>query len=466
MYSGQPQPSAYGYPPMPYPGQPGAQPQGQPQAQGQTQTQGQIVYPSMGQGATNPQQQMQPQAPMMQPGMQQPGMYPPQYMYQQPGMYPPPPQYMYMQPGMHQPGMYQPAPPQPYGVAGVPGMMTLLGPGSTKSISFNEAEDAARRLYGAFKGLGTDSKEVIAVLSSYNKCQLNEISMVYQQKYSRSLPDALKSEISGRYLQLALTILYQPFKLEAHLVSKAIKSGSLDDSDAIGEILATRTPADLQQIAMAYQMPAFGLSKKKQKKTKSFVEFVLNGTSSHKDMHNFARAVLTGLRPAVEADPVQASRDAKDLIIAAKGLGTDEPVFFDIFAHRSFTHLAKVAEEVKVQRKKTLEWLVKSEFIGVMERTLLYVLYMTKSPAHAQAYIIYKAVKGAGTRDDALIRTIAYIYDNDMLDKVKVAFKEICGKDMVKYVESDTTLKYRKLCVALLNYKGKKLETPLNVGYK
>lgn len=439
MYPGQPQNTASPCPQMPCP----AQPTGQVQD-----VQGQIVYPDMGQGTINPQQQAQPQAPMMQPGMPQPGMYPQQNMYVQPGM----PQQVPLQ--------------QSYGIAGIPGMMTLLGPGSTKSIDFNEAEDAARRLYVAFKGLGTDSKEVIAVLSSYNKSQLNEISMVYKQKYGRTLPDSLKSEISGKYLQLALSILYQPFKMEAHFISEAIKKGSLDDGDAIGEILATRTPADLQQIALAYQMPAFGTSGKKQKKTKSFVEFVLNGTSSHKDLNNFSRAILTGLRPAVEADPAQASRDAKDLIIAAKGLGTDEAVFFDIFAHRSFAHLSKVAEEVEKQRKKTLEWLVKSEFSRLMERVLLYVLYMAKSPAHAQAYIIYKAVKGAGTRDDALIRTIAYIYDNDMLDKVKEAFKEISGKDMVKYVESDTSLKYRKLCVALLNYKGKKLETPLNVGYK
>eukprot|EP00766_Chilomastix_caulleryi_P006308 gnl/Chilomastix_caulleri/842.p1 GENE.gnl/Chilomastix_caulleri/842~~gnl/Chilomastix_caulleri/842.p1 ORF type:complete len:159 (+),score=51.45 gnl/Chilomastix_caulleri/842:256-732(+) len=149
-----------------------------------------------------------------------------------------------------------------------------------------------------------------------------------------------------------------------------------------------------------------------------------------------------------------------------KGLGTDEIVFFDIFAHRSFAHLREVAREVEVQKKKTLEKLVKSEFSRVMERALLYVLYNAKSAAHGQAYIIYRAVKGAGTRDDALIRAIAYIYDNDMLEEVKVAFREISGKDLVKYVESDTTFNYKKLCVALLNFRGKKLTAPMNVGYK
>eukprot|EP00766_Chilomastix_caulleryi_P002746 gnl/Chilomastix_caulleri/376.p1 GENE.gnl/Chilomastix_caulleri/376~~gnl/Chilomastix_caulleri/376.p1 ORF type:complete len:450 (+),score=183.66 gnl/Chilomastix_caulleri/376:76-1425(+) len=436
---------------------------------------GGITYPSMnGPGYPGTQPPMQPGMP--QPGMAQPGMAPayPQQMYPgtmqpgiyqpgmaQPGMYQPVsvpvPTTGYPQPGMYQPGMTQPM---------IPGMAPCIGAGDTKSITYQDAEDACRRLYGAFKGVGTDNKEVIAVLSSFNKAQLNEISMVYSQKYGKNLAEALKSELTGAYEQLALAILYPPFKMEAHFVSQAIKKKKLDDADAIGEILATRTPSDLQQIALAYQVPAFGRSKKDKKKSKSFVEFVLEGTSSHKDLNNFSRAILTRLRPTTDADPRLAAGDAKDLIIAAKGAGTDEAVFFDILAHRSYCHISKIAEEVQVQKKKSLKKLIEAEFSRVMERTLLYVLHMAQSPAHAQAYIIYRAVKGAGTRDDALIRTIAYIYDNDMLEKVKVAFREISGKDLVKYVESDTTMNYRKLCVALLNFRGKKLTVPMNVGYK
>lgn len=362
-----------------------------------------------------------------------------------PGIYMPPSLPSIPKPGVPQPGMPQ----------------TAFG----QAISYNEAEDACRRLYSAFKGLGTNDREVISVLSSYNKCQLNEIAVVYNRKYGRTLASALKSEISGNYLQMALAILYQPHKMEAHFISEAIKKKSLEDHDALVEILATRTYADLQKIASTFQTSAFNANKKS-KKTKSFNDFILDGTASKRDLHNFVKAILLGPRSTANADNMLASRDARDLIIAAKGLGTDEHVFFDIFAHRSFEHLREVAKEVQVQKKKTLEKLVKSEFSRVMERALLYILYNAKSPAYGQAYIIYRAVKGAGTRDDALIRAIAYIYDTDMLEDVKVAFKNICGKDMVKYVESDTTFNYRKLCVSLLNFRGKKLTIPMNVGYK
>eukprot|EP00766_Chilomastix_caulleryi_P002771 gnl/Chilomastix_caulleri/379.p1 GENE.gnl/Chilomastix_caulleri/379~~gnl/Chilomastix_caulleri/379.p1 ORF type:complete len:227 (+),score=80.17 gnl/Chilomastix_caulleri/379:88-681(+) len=185
----------------------------------------------------------------------------------------------------------------------------------------------------------------------------------------------------------------------------------------------------------------------------------------HESFSRLCNAILMTRRDTTPADPTRAASDAKDLVIAAKGIGCDVGPYISIMTSRSYPHILKISEEVEAQTKKPFKKLIYKEFSFEMEKALATILMMAKSPAHAQAYVMYRAMKGLGTDDSTLISCLAYIYDNDMLDKVKVAFKEIAEKDLVKEVEKETSLNYKKLCSALLNFKGKKLTTPMNTGY-
>lgn len=404
--------------------------------------------------------------------------------YGQPAYGYPMPQYPgYPQPGMPQPGMPQPGvmPGQPYpmpvapqpgmvpgqpmpGYPGVPGMPAPVP--QAPAISHNDAEAAASSLYGAFKGIGADHSEVIKILSSHNKSQLSIIAAAYYSKYGETLESRVKKELTGNYEKLALAILHPPYKLEASLLKKAMGTKEeRPDYDLISSILTSRTNVDIQQIVMAGMEYKRKKPGKAQKQKDNLMNKILKQTEEYKDFHNLCRAIFTTRREVGPANPARASGDAKDLIIAAKGIGCDAKIFISILTARSYPHIRKIAEEVEAQKKMSLKKLIYKEFTMTMEKGLATILNMATSPAHAQAYVMYRAMKGVGTDDSTLIASIAYIYDNDMLGKVKEAFKELTGKDLVKEVEKETSLNYKKLCTALLNYRGVKSTLPMNVGY-
>lgn len=409
--------------------------------------------------------------PLPQPGMPQPGMMPHQPMpvHPMPGQ-PMPGQQMpgMMQPGMMQPGMMQPGMgAMPYqAVGGYTGPMPpqgVINP-AIHQISQADAESAATNLYGAFKGIGADHKEVIRILSSYNKIQLSAIASVYYKKYGKSLESRIKDELTGHYEELALALFNPPFRYEAAILKKAISKDN-PDYNVISGILTSRTMADIQQIVLAGMQAKRTKPGKAPKQKKNLMQEILKATKSYEDFNKLCTAIFNTRREMTPADPTRAASDAKDLIIAAKGIGCDSRTFISIMTSRSYPQIRKIAEEVEVQRKMSLKKLIYKEFTLTMEKGLATILFMAQSPAHAQAYVMYRAMKGAGTDDPTLISSIAYIYDNDMLDKVKDAYREITGKDLIKDVEKETSLNYKKLCTALLTYKGKKHGLPMNTGY-
>lgn len=332
-------------------------------------------------------------------------------------------------------------------------------------ITQHEAENVASDLYGAFKGLGANHAEIIKILSSHNKVQLSAISRAYYAKYGQTLESRIKSELMGNYEALAIALLRPPFAFEAAFLKKAIADPEALNFDIIAAILTSRTQQDVQQIMLAGMQVKRTKPGKQPKVKKNLMQEILKATASDKKFHDLCNSIFMTRRETGPADPARAERDAKDLVIAAKGIGCDSKTFIALLTGRSYPQIRKIAENVEIQKKMSLKKLICKEFMGVMEKSLVNLMYMATSPAHAQAYVMYRAMKGLGTDDTTLIEAIAYIYDNDMLDKVKTAFKEITGKDLIKTVESETSLNYKKLCVALLNYKGKKHNVNINSGY-
>jgi len=62
-------------------------------------------------------------------------------------------------------------------------------------------------LYEAMKGLGTDDDDLIRLLVSRSESDLQNIKAIYAKMYGKSLYDAVKSELSGDYEKLFLTLI-------------------------------------------------------------------------------------------------------------------------------------------------------------------------------------------------------------------------------------------------------------------
>eukprot|EP00767_Chilomastix_cuspidata_P003067 gnl/Chilomastix_cuspidata/319.p1 GENE.gnl/Chilomastix_cuspidata/319~~gnl/Chilomastix_cuspidata/319.p1 ORF type:complete len:505 (-),score=123.82 gnl/Chilomastix_cuspidata/319:77-1591(-) len=397
-----------------------------------------------------------------------PGAYGQPGQFGQPGAYgqhahPAPPQYgAHAQPmqGAYPTGSSMAAPgfrhAAPY--MGAPGPhMTTPGFGApafrgAPTISPEQAIDLARRLRTAMRGAGTNDAEVVAILGSNSSQNLALVADQYFRSFGRRLQDALSSDLSGHYKELAVAVTFPHAHYEAELIRAACHGSK--DPECVIEILCTRTAQELQAIRQAYANPLVypGEKVKKGHVGADLAADVRKGMSGK--IQRLCHTILMNPRPTSPANPQMATRDADFLIKAAKGLGTDEIAFFEVFATRSYAHLRMVSSEVAKKRGKSLEQLVKSEFSRLQRRALIYILDCAAvGPERAFARILRRSVKGAGTRDDMLVRTVASRYDVDM-PKIRGAYTSLFSRDALSDVRGDTSFNYKKLLTSLMGFRA------------
>uniref|UniRef100_A0A673BZR2 Annexin n=1 Tax=Sphaeramia orbicularis TaxID=375764 RepID=A0A673BZR2_9TELE len=465
-------PQAGGYPPQPsgYPPQPGAYP---PQAGGYPSQPG--GYPSIGLGdLSNPGYPgmnfnlSTPQATQNSPM----GGYPPN-----PAMYPPtpalggyPPSYgLYPQPGGPQaPGMgypgQQPQPMPGYPRAPAPGPM----PGYPKAPSPNPSMPAygggampvappinrgfrgtikdfpgadplrdVEVLRKAMKGFGTDEQAIIDLLGSRSNKQRVVLPRSYKTSYGKDLIKDLHSELSGDFRKLVMAMLKTPAQFDAHELNSAIKGAGTDEACLI-EILSSRSNAEIKEICLVY----------KQEFKKSLEDAISGDTSGH-----FRRLLISlaqGNRDEREnVDISLAKQDAQALYAAGENkLGTDESKFNAILCARSKSHLRAVFLEYQRMCGRDIEKSISREMSGDLESGMLAVVKCIKNTPAYFAERLYKAMKGAGTKDKTLIRIMVSRSEVDMLD-IRQEYIKNYGKSLYTDISGDTSGDYKKLLLKL-----------------
>ncbi|THD22380.1 Annexin [Fasciola hepatica] len=149
------------------------------------------------------------------------------------------------------------------------------------------------------------------------------------------------------------------------------------------------------------------------------------------------------LRPFPNFNP---SEDCERLRKAMKGLGTDEKAIIDIMGHRSFDQRTKIVLQFKTMYGKDLIKEFKSELSGHFYECVEALCY---SPEDFDAIQLRKAVKGAGTDEDALIEILCS-RTNEQIRKVKEAYTRLHGRDLEKDVVSDTSRYFKRIMVSLI----------------
>uniref|UniRef100_A0A3Q2D3V5 Annexin n=1 Tax=Cyprinodon variegatus TaxID=28743 RepID=A0A3Q2D3V5_CYPVA len=75
-----------------------------------------------------------------------------------------------------------------------------------KAMLKSPAELDASELHDAMKGAGTDEACLIEVLSSRSNAEIKEINRVYKETYKKSLEDSIKSDTSGHFRRLLISL--------------------------------------------------------------------------------------------------------------------------------------------------------------------------------------------------------------------------------------------------------------------
>eukprot|EP00057_Strongylocentrotus_purpuratus_P019569 XP_011674043.1 PREDICTED: double zinc ribbon and ankyrin repeat-containing protein 1-like [Strongylocentrotus purpuratus] len=171
--------------------------------------------------------------------------------------------------------------------------------GTVVPVSKFNPENDAEKLRKAMKGLGTDEQAIIDVLANRSNDQRQKIAKQFKQMFGKDLLKELKSELSGKLLDVVQGLMMTPSQYDAYQLNKAVK-GLGTNEEILIEILCTRTNSSIEAIKNVYE-DAYG---------EELEEAIADDTSGH--FERLLISVLQGSRPeGDEVDPDKAKADAE-----------------------------------------------------------------------------------------------------------------------------------------------------------
>ena len=261
----------------------------------------------------------------------------------------------------------------------------------------------------------------------------------YKAKFGRDLLEDFEKNFKSDFLETLIGVFKSPAEYDADLLYKAMK-GIGSDKDIITEVLCFRNPERINQIKEKFQ----------EKYGKDLVAEIKSETSG--DYQKIVLKLLEGDRTQDgKADVEKCSGIADELYKAGEGkIGTDESIFIKYFTSLSPNELLIVCKEYHKKYKKNMLDVIENEFNGNEKNLLIVMLYALYSPSEFFAKQIMDSIKGLGTDDVKLIRSIVTRYSIDM-KKVKKYFKKMYNKELLDEVKDDVKGSYGRILEALIN---------------
>ncbi|KAJ3610602.1 hypothetical protein NHX12_022694 [Muraenolepis orangiensis] len=326
-----------------------------------------------------------------------------------------------------------------YGGGAMPGAPAMKKGfrGSLKDFPGADPLRDAEVLRKAMKGFGTDEQAIVELLGSRSTKQRVPILKSFKTAYGKDLIKDLHSELSGDFRKLVMAMMKSPAELDAFELYSAIKGAGTDEACLI-EILSSRSNAEIKEISRIYKL----------ENKKSLEDHIKGDTSGH-----FRRLLISlsqgnrDERPNVDVS--LAKQDAQALYAAGENMvGTDESKFNAILCARSKPHLRAVFLEYQQMSGRDIEKSIIREMSGNLESGMLAVVKCIKNTPGYFAERLYKAMKGAGTKDTTLIRIMVTRSEVDMLD-IRQEYVKTYGKSLYTHISGDTSGDYKKLLLKL-----------------
>ena len=358
------------------------------------------------------------------------GGYPSQPNYPPQGAYPPPQPYAPpMQPGYVQPMAYVPQP-------GIYPTLQTYG----MQIAQNLLDQDCQILRAAMKGLGTDEKAIINILTSHSNAHRYMLKHRYKALLARDLVKDLKSELSGNFEDVCIALLDSPYELDCRSLYEAMARLGTNEATLI-EIVATRPTHQLIQDKILFQQ-LYG---------KDLVRYVESETSGH--FRRILVAMLQCQRHEFDypINEMELRMEAQRLYQAGEGRwGTDESIFTQIFSIRSPGEIAVIAGLYKQMTGYDLYKTLAREFSGNTEKLLKAIFHASINPPEWFATRVRNALEGDCTKDKQLIRIIVSRAEID-LKQIKECYYQLYKRDMVNDIRNDTSGDYKRILTEICN---------------
>ncbi|CAF0771349.1 unnamed protein product [Didymodactylos carnosus] len=141
-----------------------------------------------------------------------------------------------------------------------------------------------------------------------------------------------------------------------------------------------------------------------------------------------------------------AEQDCEALRKAMKGLGTNESMLIHILGNRSVEQRLKIKDTYKTMFGRDLIEDLESETSGNFRKVLKRLLL---SPVEFDCHELRRAVKGAGTDEEALIEILTS-RSNKRIQSIADMYPKLYGRSLEKDIVGDTSGQFKKILVALL----------------
>jgi len=310
-----------------------------------------------------------------------------------------------------------------------------LRPTVRPAADFDPAADA-QALRKAMKGFGTDEDAIIDIVARRSNAQRQEIRQSFKSLLGRDLMKDLKSELSKNLERLIIGLMLSPAEFDAKMMRKAMEGAGTDEHSLI-EILVTRSNEQIQAMNAAYEIGY----------KKSMEEAIQSDTSGL-----FCRILVSLAQGTREEGPVDTERadvDAQELADSCNADSDEMEVkFMSILCTRSFPHLRRVFTEFVRASNKDIEQIIKKEMSGDVKNAFLGIVRSVKNQPGYFADRLYKAMKGLGTDDRALIRIMVSRSEIDLFN-IRKEFKDAQDASLHEFIQGDTSGDYRKTLLLL-----------------
>ena len=292
------------------------------------------------------------------------------------------------------------------------------------------------------KGFGTNEAGLIQVLAEVHPRDARALREAYNTSQRRDLIKDLKSETSG-YFEDGLTGLARgPLDQDCHTVYEAIKGAGTKES-ALNDVLLGRSNADMNAIKQRYR-----------EIYRKPMETDVKGDLSMKTEQLFD--MVMAARRAEESAPVNpqsVETDVQALYFATEGkAGADQITVCQILSSRSNNQIRAIATAYQQKYHHSLDGVMKKEFTGHMQDALVHMVRAGADPAKNDADLLEDSMRGAGTKDTALVRRVLAVHwDLGRLQQTKGAYKHFHKQELSHRIQGETSGDYERLMVACVN---------------
>ncbi|XP_076329951.1 annexin-B12-like [Tachypleus tridentatus] len=338
--------------------------------------------------------------------------------------------------------------------------------------NFN-AEKAATKLHRCLKGIGTDARVIIDLLTNHTNQQRQEMKHKYNNMYGRSLTEDLKMELGGHFEDVSLSLLQPLPEFLADCLYLAGKGPKTDEKCLIQILCSTSKTRvydnnSLATLYLPYPLPTTHFTDQKYSSGRStiyenkdiqffFKEKYKNDLETYlrKILNNDLAQLLCSLMVCAQHKSTTdhqetAEKNAQKIYDARRNEERfDEKVLIKLLNGQNVTQLKLLFKAYERISGKNLAEDIQTKFNGPLDAALATMVACVEDTTKHFTEELYNCMQGSGTNDKTLIRILVSRSEVDLKD-IKELYLIQYGSNLADDVAADTSGDYRDLLLRII----------------